>query len=83
MITVIVLTSLAAAFFLSLMDKWGVLQWLQVHSPYEWLNELFRCRFCCSFWVLAVVSAILFFGAGDIRMLFIPFFATPLTKLLW
>ena len=44
----IVVIALAASFVMSLAVKWGILEWLQVHAPNDFLYKLFSCKFC--FW---------------------------------
>lgn len=79
----VLFTALAAAFLLSLLNKWGILEWMQVHSPCDWINELLGCHFCCSFWMNVCLAAVCLMATGDVRALFIPVFATPLTVRLW
>ena len=75
--------ALAAAFILCLMNKWGVLEWLQVHAPSDFLNELFRCKFCCSWWVSVLLAVPLSLIQGQAELLLLPFFTTVITKELW
>ena len=79
----VVMVALAAAFCLLLASKWGWLEWLQVHAPTDWLNELFSCKLCCSWWICVVISVTLFLGAGEWRMLAIPIFSTAICRQLW
>lgn len=75
--------ALAAAFILSLAVKWHILEWLQVHAPNEFLNELFSCNFCCSWWVCAGISLILFLARGWWPLLFAPICSTIICRELW
>lgn len=72
--------ALVAAFLLALMDKWGILEWLQVHAPNEFLYKLFSCRFCCSFWMGLLVSVVLAIVMGQWYLLFCPIYSTILTR---
>lgn len=72
------LVAMVAAFALQLADKWGVLEWVQVHGD-KFFSKMFGCYFCLSWWagvVLSVIAAIL---AGEWLYLFVPFVSTPIT----
>ena len=79
----IIAVTLLAAFVLSLLNKWRILEWLQIHSPNEFLHKLFMCKFCCSWWVGVLVSAIWAVASGQYELFAIPFFSTVITKELW
>ena len=55
----VVLVSLAVKFLRTLMEKWGIMEWLQVNAPCDLLNQMLRCDFCLSFWMDLVISIIL------------------------
>ena len=79
----VTVVSTAAAFVLSLMRKWGVLEWLQVHAPCEFLNKMFSCSFCMSFHVgmiLAIAAAV---ATGNAWLLAVPVCSTTITRALW
>ena len=73
---------LAASWLLALAKKWGWLEWLQVHAPTDWLNELLRCPFCCSWWACVILSLILL-PVGGWKMLLVPVCATMIARRLW
>ena len=73
----------SAAFFLGLANKWGWLEWLQVHAPSDMICRLFSCKFCCSWWMNVIISIILCVVTGNWWLAAIPVFATPITKELW
>ena len=75
--------ALLAAFALSLAVKWKILEWLQVHSPTEWLNKLFSCKFCCSWWTCLIISVPLCVLVGNWLMLLAPVCATIIARELW
>lgn len=75
--------ALAAAFLLLLAVKWGILEWLQVHAPSDFLHELFTCHFCTTFWTCAAISLSLFVATGRWQMLFIAPLATVIARKLW
>lgn len=75
--------ALTAAFLLALATKWGWIEWLQVHAPTEWLNKLFSCKFCCSWWVSVLISLILWMAAGQTLLLAVPVCSTIITRELW
>ena len=57
--------ALMAAFLLGLSQKWGWIEWLQVHAPNDFLHELFSCKFCCSWWVSVLISLTLCVASGE------------------
>ena len=79
----IAIVSLSAAFLLALLNKWNVIEWLQVHSPCEKLYQMFSCPFCLSWWMCVIISVTLAVVTGEGFLLFVPFCATVLTIKLW
>lgn len=79
----VAVVSLLAAFLLSLAVKWGILEWLQVHAPNEFLSKLFNCKFCCSWWVSVVISLTLCVATGQWVFLAVPFCSTIIARELW
>lgn len=75
--------ALAAAFLLALAQKWGWIEWLQVHAPTEWLNKLFSCKFCCSWWVCVAISLTLLVLTGQWPFAVVPVCSTMIARLLW
>jgi hypothetical protein len=70
-----------AAFLILSITKLGVREWAQIHAP-KLISKLFSCDFCLSFWTCLFISLILLIFTGDIRLLIIPFLATPVTRLV-
>lgn len=79
----VAIVATGAAFVLSLMEKWHILEWLQVHAPNEFLHELVSCKFCLSWWVCVLISLILLIGSGQWFLLAVPVCATLITRELW
>lgn len=79
----VAVVALAAAFFLGLAAKWGILEWLQVHAPNEFFERMFNCKFCCSFWVGVVISLTLCVVTGQWTLLAVPICSTVITRELW
>jgi len=75
--------ALASAFALSLARKWGVIEWLQVHAPTEFLGKLFSCKFCLSWWVSVGISVILWLAVGQAALLLAPICSTLIARELW
>lgn len=79
----VLIVALVAAFLLGLLNKWGVLEWLQVHAPSDFLNRLFSCRFCCSWWMSVLICGIWLAVMGRWEMAFVPVCSTVIAKELW
>lgn len=79
----IVVVALCAAFLLGLAQKWGWLEWLQVHAPNEFLGKLFNCKFCCSWWMSVGISLILCMVTGHWILLAVPVCSTIIARELW
>lgn len=75
-----VVVGLLGSWLLTLADKWGVREWLQVHAPNEFLYELFMCNFCCSWWVGVIISLFLLVVTGQCEMLAVPLISTTITR---
>lgn len=71
----VVLLALAVKFFRTLAEKWGILEWLQVHAPNDFFSQLFHCEFCQSFWLglgISIVAAVI---TGTWILLLAPIFS--------
>ena len=71
-----VVVALVAAFGLTLLRKWQVIEWVQVHG-----NE-FNCDFCLSFWAGVALAILLAFITGNPTLLLVPFCSTMITRFL-
>lgn len=81
MMYLVLYSALLSAFALLLATKTGGIEWLQVHAP-RLLSEMASCNFCLSWWCNVLLCAAFYLFTGDTRALFVPFFATPLTRFL-
>lgn len=79
----VAIITLATAFILALAQKWKIVEWLQVHAPNDFLNELFSCKFCFSFHVSVIISLILALVTNEWLLLFVPICSTVVTCRLW
>lgn len=77
----IALVALLAAFIVLLVKKWGWAEWMQVHGD-KYMSRLFGCDLCMSFWAAVLICMVVTCFTDDCRMVFVPFFATPLTRML-
>lgn len=75
-----IVVAMVAAWMLTLADKWGWREWLQVHAPTDFLYSLFSCNFCCSWWVCVIISIILSLAIGRWEMLVAPMISTMITR---
>ena len=77
----IVAVALIAAFIVLLVKKWGLAEWVQIHGD-KILSQLFSCDFCMSFWAAMLVCIALACWEDDVRLLLLPMFTTPITRML-
>lgn len=85
-----VIVALIVTFFYTLMNKWGVWEYLQVHAD-AWfekvfhrettlLNQLFSCVFCTTWWTSVILCLVLAICTGNWTILLVPFCSTPLSR---
>lgn len=79
----IIVEALAVAWACAVLAKWGAWEWLQVHSPNDFLNRLFQCKFCCSWWMGVLCSVGLSLIAGDWTYLLLPVCSSVIACRLW
>lgn len=77
----VVVVALFSAFGLTLLRKWGAIEYVQVHGS-DFFAEMFNCDFCLSWWAGVVVSIVWAIFVGDAVLLLVPFFSTKLTQKL-
>ena len=77
----IIIVSCVAAWVLSLLKKWRILEWAAAHSN-AFFNEMFNCDFCLSWWTAWVLVAALFCVTGDYQLAIVPFVSTCITRRL-
>ena len=76
-----VVVALVAAFGLSLLRKWRVIEWVQVHGN-DFFAKMFNCDFCLSFWSGLALSILCVFISGNPVLLLVPFCSTMITRRL-
>ena len=79
----VAVVALIAAFALALADKWGIIEYLQVHAPSDFWNRLFSCSFCCSWWACVVISLSLLIATREWFFVAVPLCSTIITRDLW
>jgi len=77
----VLLVALLATFSILLLKKWGAVEWLQVHGS-NLVSKMAHCDLCLSWWVSVALSISVAIVMGDVTMLLVPFFSTPLTRYL-
>lgn len=74
-----VFIALIAAFFLLLLRKIGVVEYIQVHGN-NFFAQMFSCDFCLSWWSGVVIAILATAISGDLSILITPFISTPITR---
>lgn len=77
----LVVVALVATFILILLQKWGVIEWVQVHGN-KFFAEMFHCNFCLSFWLGFILSVFLALVTWNALLLLIPLCSTVITRRL-
>lgn len=77
----VIVVSLISAFAITLLRKWGFVEWGQVHGN-DFFAKMFSCDFCLSWWVGVIVSLFAFILTADALCIVVPFCSTPLTRKL-
>ena len=80
-IAVVVLVALMASWVVSLMAKWGIVEYLQVHGN-DLISRMASCDFCLSWWACVAVSLGASLVSGEWVILTVPVFSTTLTRRL-
>ena len=81
MTEILLFIALGAAFIVLLVKKWGFAEWVQIHGN-EFFSKLFSCDLCMSFWACVLMTLSFTLGTGDMMLLMMPVFATPLTRMM-
>lgn len=76
-----VFVALLAAFFLLLLRKIGVVEYIQVHGN-SFFAQMFSCDFCLSWWSGVVIAILATAISGELSILITPFISTPITRKL-
>lgn len=74
-----VIVAMIAAFVLTLLYKWGVVEYLQIHGP-ELIAKMASCDFCMSFWTCTIVSSMVSLMYMDFGWMMLPFVSTKITQ---
>lgn len=75
------IVALLSAFALSLLIKWEVVEWLQVHGT-DLVSRMANCGFCLSWWTCVLVSVMLAVFSCDVSWVVAAPCATPITRRL-
>jgi hypothetical protein len=78
----VVLLATLTAFAYFLLHKWGVIEYLQIHSPNRLIHELLQCSFCKCFWLTFIISIAYALLTNDYKILFYPAIVTPIANRL-
>jgi hypothetical protein len=77
----IVLFSCLSAFFITLMKKWGIVEWVQVHGN-NFFYKMFSCDFCLSWWMNVLLCFLGSIATYNALLVLYPLICTPITKKL-
>lgn len=69
------------AFTLLLMNKLGIIEYLQVHGD-EIISKMAHCKFCMSFWLSVLYMMVIVAFTDDVEMMVIPIISTPIARML-
>ena len=87
---VTLIVSLATTFLYTLLDKWGLWEYLIVHAD-SWvikvikkdsdiLSRLFSCSFCTMWWMSLLICICLAIISGEIILVLVPVCSVPLSR---
>lgn len=77
----IIVVALVAAFVLTLLRKWGVIEWVQVHGN-DFFAKMFNCDFCLSWWACVMICLFALVVTGNPLYFVVPFCSTIITRIL-
>jgi len=77
----VLVVATVAAFLLTLLKKWGVIEYVQVHGN-DFFVKMFNCGFCLSWWAGVVLSVLFAICTGNPALLLVPFCSTVITRIL-
>lgn len=91
-LVIVIVVALAVAFLYTLLWKFGVWEYLQVHADgwaekvthksSDFFNQLFSCTFCTTWWMSVIGCLVMAIVFGDWIVLLVPFCSTPISKYL-
>lgn len=76
-----VLVACAASYVLTLLKKWGFVEWLQINGN-DFFSRMAWCDFCLSWWLCCIITFALFLWSHDLWLAVVPFCSTPITRRL-
>ena len=76
-----VIVALIASFIVLLLNKVGVLEWMQINGN-EFISKMANCHFCLSFWAGLILSIALAIYFQDPILVLVPFCSTSITRIL-
>lgn len=74
----VILVGCLVKFTLTLANKWGWIEWLQLNAPSDFFYKMFSCEFCMSFHLGMVFSVILAVVFRDLWFLTIPILSSSI-----
>lgn len=77
----VLVVATVAAFLITLLKKWGVIEYVQVHGN-DFFVKMANCGFCLSWWIGGVLSIVFAICTGDLSLLLIPFCSTIITRMM-
>ncbi|MCM1077873.1 MAG: hypothetical protein NC344_06885 [Bacteroidales bacterium] len=80
-LTQIIIVATVAAFLITLAEKWGIVEYMQVHGN-DFFSKMFNCSFCLSWWTCVAVSVILALFTAEGSWMLAPFCSTVITRIL-
>ena len=77
----VVLVALLSAFVVIVLTKWQIREFIQVHGG-NFFGRMADCDFCFGFWISVLLSVGFTYAVDDCRLLLIPLFSAPITRIL-
>lgn len=77
----VLVVATVAAFLLTLLKKWGVIEYVQVHGN-DFFVKMFNCDFCLSWWACVLICFVALLITGNPVYMGVPFCSTMITRIL-
>ena len=71
-----------SAWVITVLYKWGVLNYLYKKIEWPLFKKMLECDFCLSWWTCVLVSVVAFFFTLHVSTLFVPFVAAKFVQLI-
>jgi len=91
-LVIVIIVALVVAFFWTLLYKWNVWEYLQVHADAwfekifhketSFFNKMFSCTFCTCWWMSVIICIFVALLSRDWHLLLVPFCSVPLSKFI-